>query len=118
MKRFVLVAMIACLSSGVLADDKHKTPPGSIAVPEVDSLRWTNLKLDEQSRRNKAEALISQAEQIKREADSMADDIKVRLCKESNVDPADYTLQITQAGVLVLTRKPDPEKKEPEKKKE
>jgi hypothetical protein len=115
----VLVIGLFGLAAGPLffvsgADEKgavKAAPVSSILIPEVDALRWSNLRLDAQARQARSDALRMEAAALSEQADKFILGRQQELCKAAGVDWAQYDLAATKEGGLELRlKKPEPPK--------
>ena len=123
MKRILLAIAILSFSVAIFAraDDSKdqspkaiaKTPPAVLAITETDALRWSNMRLDAQSKRAQAEALNAQAQTSEDPAALFIKAVRDRACKEAGVDPELYDLQVGEKGELLLALKKQAEPKKP-----
>jgi hypothetical protein len=110
--------LILLMCGAIYAQDKPDAKPtpkvAVIEVPEIDSLRWQNLRLAAQNQRAQEQAAALRAASLERQADEAWTAIKARLCKAKNVNPDDYDGQFTATGVtLVLKEPPAPKETKP-----
>jgi|SwirhirootsSR2_FD_contig_31_1899166_length_1051_multi_3_in_0_out_0_2 hypothetical protein len=120
LKRILVLCVAALIGAAVgtvtpklanVADDSKtavKTAPAAIPIPEVDVLRWSNLRLDAQARQARSDSLRLEAATLNEQADKFLAAKKQEVCKAAGVDPELYDLsQKKDGGIELILKKPD-----------
>jgi hypothetical protein len=100
----------------LIADDTKtavKSAPATIPIPEVDTLRWGNLRLDAQARQARSDALRLEAAALNDQAEKYILGKQQELCKAAGVDWEKYDIVATKDGGLELRLKKPPEAPKP-----